>query len=126
MKNGKNYEEYINKVVNKVKAWKTVCDCFPFRSQEMPVDVQQYFETLEAVVDAAYPDCDLYDIEVFDMKPEEETCKNLIHIMKWYEKQGERQWCNESAFKCRMFDKSVAKDIGRLLKHTFGVKEGDM
>ena len=122
MKSGKNYEEYINKVVNKVKAWKTVCDCFPFRSQEMPVDVRQYFETLEAVFDAAYPNCDIADAETFDMQLEENTCKNLIHNMEWYEKQSEAPWYNELAYNRRQYDKRIAKDIRRLLKHTFGVE----
>lgn len=116
MREGTDYLTYINNIRRKTEAWNIVTDCFAFGSREMPEDVRLYFDSLEDIADAAYPNG--YD---FPMVSENECIINLKNTINWYENLYDNKCYSLEVEKRKEYDKKIVKNLKRALKHKFGV-----
>lgn len=118
MKNGTDYREYIENIKKKVEAWNIVTDCFAFPSEMFSVEVRNYFESLEEIYDAAWPN-------EFEKEPvsEEECVKNIRGTIDWITKAYlSRLTYNDAAEHFQQRQKQIVKNMKRALKYKFGVE----
>ena len=119
MKNGTDYREYIENVKRKVEAWNVVTDCFAFASEEFSVKIRNYFESLEEIYEAAWPND-------WDEKPvsEEECVKNIQDSIDWITNAYlSRPTCNDAAESFQQRQKVIVKNLKRALRIKFNVEE---
>ena len=122
MKNGINYMEYVEDVRKKVEAWDTVTGCFAFLSDKFSSEVNIYFDSLEEIFDAAWPDCSANEAKEIYPVDEEKCVENVKHTIQWLSKS----YVNVPAFddlaeKRQLYYKSIVKNLERALKYKFGV-----
>ena len=118
MREGIDYREYIENVKKKVEAWNTVTDCFAFASEKFSTEVRNYFESLEEIYEAAWPND-------WDGEPvsEEQCVWNIRGSIDWITKAYiDRPTCDERAESFQQRQKRIVKNMKRVLKYKFGVE----
>ena len=118
MRDGIDYREYIESIKKKVEAWNTVTDCFAFASDEFSAKVRNYFDALDEIYDAAWPN------ELDDEPVSEEECvENIRKSIDWITRAYiDRPVYNSSAESFQQRQKVIVKNLKRALRVKFNVE----
>ena len=122
MKNGIDYMEYVEGIRRKVEAWDIVTGCFAFPSSEFSSDVRGYFDSLEEIFDAAWPDCSADEAKGVYPVEEEKCVENIKHAIQWLQKEYvDIRAFDDVVEKRQLYYRRIVKNLERALKHKFGV-----